>query len=163
MFRLSRIIFGLTICVVCAASARADEASKSTKVDELLAMTLKEETVGTIVSSLSMTQAQLAAMKYMRTGSILPKEKIEELRKEIEANFRAVLPAWRKTVHDSYAELFTEEELETIVAFHKSSAGEKFMTRGLELGANTMRNLNDLTRKPVEDTVARFLEENKPK
>jgi hypothetical protein len=86
----------------------------------------------------------------MQSGMIdqmdLSEEEKAESRKMIEASMKTTLEkfSWKKMENmfvDIYAEVLTVEELEGIIAFYESPAGQKFVAKQPELTAKTMEKM----------------------
>ena len=129
------------VMVVAPVGARADEASKTAKVKELFALTHLDRSLERMRSSMAQ-QVQLTAKNAAGTDQMTPeKQKIQQefidnSMKVVDQDFSwAVLePAYVKLYSDTY----TEQELDGILVFYKSPAGQALLTKAPQVSEGVM-------------------------
>ena len=127
---------------VAPVGARADEASKQAKVKELFAVMHMEHNLDRMRSAMEQ-QVQATAKNAPGTEQMTPEkakmqqEFIDNSMKVVDANFgwTVLEPAYVKL----YADTYTEAELDGIVAFYQSPAGQAVLTKTPELSAGVMQ------------------------
>jgi hypothetical protein len=151
--------------LLSAATAHADDATKHAKVKELFQLTSMQNRVDQIrFSALAQARAS-AAQQFASTGvSAQPDnkglaafyEKLNALVAE-SYNWTTLEPAYEKV----YADLYTEDELDGILAFYKSPVGQAFLAKTPEATRQVLaisrQQFDDLTpqlQKLTEDYVA---------
>jgi hypothetical protein len=117
------LIIGVTL-LWCASPVRADEASKSAKAEELLQLTQGDQMIKMVEPMMKGMLAQadkdIPAEQRAKAGEM--QEKIMAL---VAVSFSKAKPALAKVYTDTY----TEEEIDGILAFYKSSAGRAFLQK----------------------------------
>ncbi len=129
------------VMVVGPVGARADEASKTAKVKELFTLTHLDRSLDRMRSSMEQ-QVQLTAKNAPGTEQMTPEKKkiqqefVDNSMKVVDQDFGwAVLePAYVKLYSDTY----TEQELDGILAFYKSPAGQAMLTKTPQVSAGVM-------------------------
>jgi hypothetical protein len=122
--------------------ARADEASKQAKVKELFAVMHMDHSLDRMRSAMQQ-QVQATAKNAPGTEQMTPDKKkmqqefVDNSMKVVDANFSwaVVEPAYVKL----YADTYTEADLDGILAFYKSPAGQALLTKSPELSAGVMQ------------------------
>jgi hypothetical protein len=94
-------------------------------------------------------QAVTMQMGLLDKRTDIPAEKKEAVRKSIEPAINSILEkmSWQKMKEmfiDIYAVVFTKEELDGVIAFYESPAGQKFITKQPELTRVTMQKMQAL-------------------
>ena len=119
------LITGVTL-LWCAAPMQADETSKAAKAEELLQLTQSDQ----------MMKSFLAPMKGVLTAEMsktdMPAEKrakASEMQAKIMAMIADRLSKARPALVKAYADTFTEGEIDGILAFYKSPAGQALLQR----------------------------------
>ena len=148
-----------------AATAHADDATKHAKVRELFQLTSMQNRVDQIrVSALTQARA-FAAKQFASTGVTAQPDnkglaafydKLNALVAE-SYNWTQLEPAYEKI----YADLYTEDELDGILAFYKSPVGQAFLAKTPEATRQVLaisrQQFDDLTpqiQKLTQDYVA---------
>ena len=117
------LIIGVTF-LWCASPARADEASKSAKAEELLQLTYGD--------------AMMKMMEPMMNGMLaqmdkdMPAEqraKAGEMQGKMMALVAVSLSKAKPALAKVYADTYTEEEIDGILAFYKSPAGKALLQK----------------------------------
>ncbi len=130
------------VMVVAPVGARADEASKQAKVKELFALMHVDHSLDRMRSAMEQ-QVQLTAKNVSGAEQMTPEKKkiqqefIDNTMKVVDANFSwpVLEPAYLKL----YADTYTEPELDGILAFYKSPAGQALLSKTPELSAGSMQ------------------------
>ncbi len=139
---LNVLLCAAILCVVSPASARADDASKDAKIEELFTLTHSEEMVP------QMTQQMMAQARQMMLSSSqqmhLPPEamsRVEETQKRMMAliNERISWQKLRPVLAKVYRDTYTEDELQGIVDFYKTPAGQAMLKKTPLLVQNMMQ------------------------
>jgi hypothetical protein len=129
--RIRRIALLLTVVLCLPLAARADDASRHTKAAQLV-MLLHTEQMVQQASATIMKQVSDAADKAISPNATpQSKSQLVDVEKKIsqlidvQLGWKAMEPA----ITDLYAQTFTEQELDAIVAFYKSPAGMALLTK----------------------------------
>jgi hypothetical protein len=140
---MKRWIAGLVVMLaVVPGVARADEASKTAKVKELFALTHIDRSLNQMRSSLQQ-QVQATAKNAPGTESMTPDKKkmqqefVDNSMKVVDDNFG--WPVLEPLYVKVYADTYTEAELDGILAFYKSPAGQAMLTKAPELSGGVMQ------------------------
>ena len=126
------LITGVTL-FWCASPVRADEASKAAKAEELLQLTQGDQV-------LKMMEPM---MKGMMAGANkdMPAEqraKVGEMQEKVMALVAASLNKAKPALVKVYTDTYTEEEIEGILTFYKSSVGKAFLQKMPEVMQRSM-------------------------
>ena len=158
------------VCLLCAVFVfplivHADAASKDRKVRELLTMMHLEETNRRLVQVEeerieSQSRAQLAGVvleEDQKESYVKFQRKVEELLRE-SSSWKVVEPEFVKLYSDTYS----EEELDGILAFYHSPAGQAMLAKAPELTEKSIeisrRRMAALTPK-IQQLVDQFMAE----
>ena len=149
------LIIAITL-LWCAPPVRADEASKSAKAEELLQLTQGDQMIKAMEpmmkGMLSQAEKDIPAEQRAKVGEM--QGKIMEL---IAVSLNKAKPALAKVYTDTY----TEEEIDGILAFYKSTAGKAFLQKMPEVMQRSMpvmlKMMNDL--QPEMKTMIEGLKE----
>ena len=137
----------LSLCIAAAVpAARADEASHRAKVEEMLRLTKTESglheqltNLQTRVGELSKQQFNLPSPTPEQTASIKEYEgKVQQITTE-EVSWEQIRPLIVKLYSDS----FTDTELDGIIAFYKSPAGEALVAKMPQVSGKTTATVQD--------------------
>jgi hypothetical protein len=140
-----------------AGAARADEVSKKAKIEELFQLTDVERMLGQVLGQVrSMQTAQTERMTMSAEG----RSRAREIQDRIQAVVARML-SWDKIKPQYvalYAETFTEEEIDGMLAFYKSPAGramlEKMpvlMQRSMAITQRMMQEIQPEMTKIIEE------------
>jgi hypothetical protein len=127
--------------VVAPVGVRADDASKQAKVKELFALMHMDHTLDRMRSAMEQ-QVQATARNAPGTEQMTREKKkmqqefVDNSMKVVDENFgwTVLEPAYVKL----YADTYTEAELDGILAFYKSPAGQAMLTKTPQLSAGVM-------------------------
>ena len=126
------LIIGVTL-LWCASPVRADEASKSAKAEELLQLTQGDQMMKMMEPMMKGTLAQM--------DKDMPAEqraKVGEMQGKMLALVAATLSKVKPALAKVYADTYTEEEIDGILAFYKSPAGKAFIQKMPEVMQRSM-------------------------
>ncbi len=136
--------------------ARADDASKRTKVEEMLAVTKTDSVSQNMLANVPTRVKTLAARQPMVTGATSPEQKklatdyLQQM-----SQIASTAPSWtslRPKVVDLYMAAFTETDLDGILAFFKTPAGQDYLAKSPELSQKTV----DLLQTSVNALAPQF-------
>ena len=150
-------VVSTVILLAVAGAARADEASKKAKIEELFQLTDVERMLGQVLGQVrSMQTAQFERMAM----SAEERSRAREIQDRIQTLVARVL-SWEKIKPQYvtlYAETFTEEELDGMLAFYRSPAGQAMrakmpalMQKSMALTQQMMRELQPEMTKIMEE------------
>jgi hypothetical protein len=126
------LILGITL-LCCASPARADDATKSAKAEELMQLIQADQMMKMMEPMMKGIMAQadkdMPAEQRARVGDF--QEKLLAL---MAVSFSKVKPALTKVYTDTY----TEEELDGILTFYKSPVGKAFIQKMPEVMQRSM-------------------------
>ena len=131
----------LLMLVAGPVGARADEASKQAKVKELFAVMHMDHNLDRMMSAMQ-RQVQVTAQSAPGAEALTPEKKklqdefVANSMKVVEANFgwTVLEPAYVKL----YADTYTEAELDGILAFYQSPAGQAMLAKTPQLSSGVM-------------------------
>ena len=130
----------ISVCLIigvgllwCASPARADEASKSAKAEELLQLTQSDQMMKMMEPMMKSMMAQ--ADKDMPAEQ---RAKVGEMQEKIMALIVASLNKAKPALAKVYTDTYTEEEIDGILAFYKSPAGKAFIQKMPEVMQRSM-------------------------
>jgi uncharacterized protein len=125
----SLVVFALALALPL--TARADDASKRAKAQELIGILHSEQMIGQLSANL-MKQVDDAAQQVTGAApSPEQKTRLDEFEKKVSGMFQQELN-WNTMAPEFvtiYSNSFSEEELTAIVNFYKSPAGTAFLTK----------------------------------
>ena len=156
--RLSKVLPLAALVLAGAFSLRADEASKTAKILELLQVTKSDQ----------MLKQSLDQVRQMQTAELSK----AQLSSEDKAKSAAVFDKINKAMADRlswdnlkpqfiklYSDLFTEEEIVNVLGFYKSPAGQAFLTkmpmlmkRSMALGQAAMADFQEEMQKILKES-----------
>jgi len=126
------LIIGVTF-LWCASPARADEASKSAKAEELLRLTQGD-------AMMKMVEPMMKGMQAQGDKDIPAEQraKVGEMQEKIMALVAVSLSKAKPALVKAYTDTYTEEEIDDILAFYKSPAGKAFLQKTPEFMQRSM-------------------------
>ena len=122
------LLVALSSCLPLA--ARADEASRHAKAEEVIALLHTEKGVQQVADNISKEVAQAADKAVGTDPTPDKKAKLDQFEQqahqlvEAQLGWKALQPGFV----DIYAKAFTDEQLDGIIAFYKSPAGSALLT-----------------------------------
>lgn len=152
-------VVSTVILLAVTGAARADEASKRAKIEELFQLTDVERVIGQVLGQVrSMQAAQTERMAMSAEG----RSRAREIQDRIQAVVARSL-SWDKIKPQYvalYAETFTEEEIDGMLAFYRSPAGramlEKMPVLMQKSGALTLQMM-----KEIQPEITKIIEEGR--
>ncbi len=138
-------------------SARADEGSKAAKIEQLMRLTHTESVVTQMTSQIrTMMVSQVEAIGGTPESKATAMELMNKLADQISQRMD-----WQKLKPDYvklYADVFAEEEIDGMVAFYKTPAGQAMiekmpmlLMKSMEIGRRQMAGIMPEIQKTVED------------
>jgi len=133
-------VSGILICVAVSA-VRADEASKTAKVEEFFRISHTEEMLNQTLTMV-LNQSKSGMMQQMM--GVTQTQAQTDSTNELQTKMVAILAnsmSWEKLKPifvKAYADAFTEEELDGMLVFYKSPAGQALIVKTPSIMAKTM-------------------------
>lgn len=124
---LSAILLGASVSAV-----RADEASRTAKAEEFLRVSHTEEMLNQTMSAI-LNQTKSGMLQKMFGVTLTPEQAKQS--EDLQAKLGAILTnalSWEKLKPiyvKLYADTYTEQEMDGIIAFYKSPAGEAMLAK----------------------------------
>jgi hypothetical protein len=135
------LIIGIAL-LWCASPAKADEASKSAKAQELLQLTQGDQFMKMMEPMMKSMMAQ--ADKNIPAGQ---RAKLDEMREKIMALMVESLNNAKPALAKIYTDTYTEEEIDGILTFYKSPVGKALLQKMPE----AMQRMMPVIMKMVSD------------
>jgi hypothetical protein len=152
----SRTLLGFAAAFLLAGAAWADDASKLAKADELLQITKGDQAYKQM---LDRAEANLKTQAVRQAPADADKAAIDQKVSAILAeqmNWAKLRPQFVKL----YADTFTEEELDGVLAFYKSPAGQAWVAKlptvtpaAVKISQQAMQDAQSQIRKLVQPTA----------
>jgi uncharacterized protein len=142
----SRTVIGFAAAFLLAGAAWADDASRMAKAQELLQVAKMDQGFKQL---LERAQATVKAQSTRQATAPADKAALEEKISPILAqqlNWETLKPQYVKV----YADTYTEEELDAILAFYKSPAGQAWFAKSSEVGEKARK----ITQQAIQDAQA---------
>jgi uncharacterized protein len=142
----SRIVIGFAAASLLAGAAWADDASRMAKAQELLQVAKMDQG---FKQMLDRAQATIKAQTTRQATAPADKAAIEEKISPIlsqQLNWDQLKPQYVKI----YADTYTEEELDAILAFYKSPAGQAWFAKSPAVGEKARQ----ITQQAMQDAQA---------
>lgn len=129
------LLAGMLLCAGVSA-VRADDASRMAKAEEFLRVSHTEQMLSQSMSTI-LNQTKSGAMQQMFGVTLTPEQtkESEELQGKLVAILTSAL-SWEKLKPiyvKLYADTYTEQEMDGIIAFYKSPAGEAMLAKTPEI------------------------------
>lgn len=145
----------LVVAAIGSCTARADEASKRAKAEELFTLMRMDQTMGQITTNV-MKQLQAMTQSMPGADQATPEQKklIADFQQRVLdlVNKRLGWKALEPDFISLYASTYTEEELDGIVAFYKSPVGQKMLDKTPELMAKS----TEITQQRMREVQPEF-------
>lgn len=153
---------GIAAAALLAGAAWADDASRAAKAEELLQLTNSEQMMKQMIDhARDIQKAQAAKMQLPEEAKDQAPQLQEKFTQVItdRLDWNKLKPAFIKL----YADTFTDEELDGMVAFYKSPAGKAVLAKMPQLSPKTVKIAQDAM-QDVQAEIRRIIEEaKKPK
>jgi uncharacterized protein len=151
MRRNSLFLSGILICVAVSA-VRADEASKAAKVEEFFKVSHTEQT---LTQAMAMMLSQAKSGMIQKLLDVTPTPERTKANDELQDKLAAILTralSWEKlkpAYVKLYASTYTEEELDGILAFYKSPAGQALISNSPSI----MAKANEIVQRQLASAM----------
>jgi hypothetical protein len=128
---INRLASLLALALCLPISARADEASRRAKAEELLALLHVDRMATQLMGNLLQQTTEITTRKSGGAMTPATQAALADFQKKLVAviepqiGWKAVEPEYVK----QYADTFTDEELDAMLAYYKSPAGTAFLTK----------------------------------
>ena len=153
--------FALVLCLAAAPCAHADDAGHRAKAEQMLELT---KTDGMMKEQLANLQERINTMakQQFSQGSLTPAQvtltdaylkQVQDLTND-EVGWEKLRPA----LVQSYADTFTDADLDGIIAFYKSPAGNALLTKSPDIANKTMVMVQDKI-KDLQPKLGQITEE----
>src|ERR1051326_2800018 len=108
----------------CVSPVRADEASKSAKAEELLQLTQGDQ-------MMKMMEPMMKGMMAQADKNMSPEQRarVGDIQQKVMALVAVGLSKAKPALVKVYTDTYTEEEIDGILGFYKSSAGKAFLQK----------------------------------
>lgn len=147
------ILAGLALAAMGAvAPAYADEAARMALARQIIGQRSEEAEMQFFDASLPY---YMSAMEQAMNLTEQERERLPEMLRE---EYRAALGPSREHSAQTYARIFTEDELREIVAFYESSAGRKFLERQTELQEHGIELQRVMNAAVLQNTAERLMQ-----
>jgi hypothetical protein len=153
----SRTLIGFAAAFLLAGAARADDASKMAKAQELLQVSKMEQGFKQMLDRTQVTvKAQAARQEPAGADKAALEQKISEIASQL-LSWDKLAPQFVKV----YADTFTEEELDAILSFYKSPAGQAWFSKSPEVG-NKVRPITEQAMQEAQAQIRKVIEQATP-
>lgn len=158
MNKLSAVLLAAALCLA-APLAMAAQASDA-QVDKLLEVMRARQTVDAMLPQVAASQRQMVAQ--MTAGQPLTPEQQARLDRLLDKSMATIGRAlsWDKlepVYRDIYRQTFTGEDMDAMIGFYSSPAGQKLLDKMPQLMQNTMTGVQKLL-MPMLDEMRRDIE-----
>ncbi len=151
----------LAVLALTCATARADDASKRAKAEELFATLHMDQTMGQLMK-IVMAQVQQSVNSVPGADQMTPDQKaqVADFQKRVLALVSDKLgwKALEPDFIDLYATTYSEEELDAMLSFYKSAVGQKMlektpelMSKGMQISQRRMAELQPQLNQMLDD------------
>ena len=139
----SRTVIGFAAAFLLAGAAWADDASRMAKAQELLQVAKMDQGFKQVLERAQATiKAQTTRQVTVAADKAALEEKISPILAQ-QLNWETLKPQYVKV----YAGTYTEEELDAILAFYKSPAGQAWFAKSPAVGEKARQ----ITQKAIQD------------
>ncbi|WP_260703392.1 DUF2059 domain-containing protein [Edaphobacter flagellatus] len=138
---MKRIAFTLLLALALPAAAHADDASKRAKAEELVRITKMDQLMDKVMGQMS---DRMKAMTAQQTAQIQATPEQQKLIDDFQAKVQQIIQgaiSWDKlkpVILQVYSETYTDDELDGIISFYHSPAGQALIAKSPELMTRTM-------------------------
>ena len=154
------VVFALCLCAL-PLSLHADDASKRTKAEEMLTLSKVDNLSKQMLASVPDRVKQAASRQMLvQTASTPDQKKITQQYLDQMGGIAQKGASW-DAVHpklvDLYVQLFTEPEMDGIIAFYKTPSGQALVAKTPELSSKTIQVLQGTVSQMEPDFKAATL------
>lgn len=142
---MKRLFFLLLLSLPLSSIAHADEASKRAKIEELIQLTKLDQLLSQTSSQMTARMKQSAAQQNARHAFTPEQQKAVDLYIAQVQTITQNAVSWEKIkpmVLQVYSETYTDQELDGILAFYHSPAGQALIAKSPQLMSRTMQLVN---------------------
>lgn len=150
-----RILLAALLALVAAAvPAQAQQPVDDARLDRLLEVTRARQTLDAMLPQVEASQRQMVAQ--MTAGRELDAAQQERIERTLAASAESVRKAlaWdnlEPVYRDIYRQTFTSEDIDAIIGFYESAAGQRMLDKMPELMQNTMAAMQRLVVPMLQD------------
>jgi uncharacterized protein len=147
---MKRLPFVLVLLLILPTLAHADDASKRAKVEEMIRITKMDQMMSQMMDKMS---ERMKALTSKQTASLNMTAEQRKVFDDYQAHIHQIMAdsvSWEKIkplIIDAYSETYTDEELDGILTFYRTPAGQALIAKSPQLVAKTM----DLVQKQMLD------------
>lgn len=137
---MKRILVSLLFLLPIASVAHADEASKRVKVRELFAILHVDQVSTQIQGNLDRQMQGLSAHQFGATPTPDQKKQFADLQTHVDGLVQQTI-GWKIVEPDYiklYSDTYTEPELDSILGFYKSPAGQAMLSKSPEISTKSI-------------------------
>jgi hypothetical protein len=148
---MKRLSFVLALLLILPTLAHADDASKRAKVEEMIRITKMDQMMSQMMDQMA---ERMKAMTSKQTANLNMSADQRKIFDNYQAHIHQIMAdsiSWDKMkplIITVYSETYTDEELDGILAFYRTPAGQALIAKSPQLVAKTM----DLVQKQMLDT-----------
>lgn len=152
MKRFAITLSGLLLCLLATASPAQD--ASDAQVDKLLEVMRARQTLDAVLPQVEASQRQMVE-QMSATKPLTPEQRaqLDRLLRKSMAGIRQAM-AWEKMgplYRDIYRRTFTAEDMDAMIGFYGSPAGQKLLDKMPQLMQNTMAGVQKLLVPMLED------------
>jgi hypothetical protein len=161
-FRVAGSLLAAALCFAAAAPmAHADDVTHRAKVEEMMKLTKADSTMAEQLGALR-DRVNMLATQQTTGNTATPAQKTlsDAYLKQVQGvtDDEVGWTKLRPLIVQSYGEAFTDAELDTIIAFYKTSAGQTLIAKTPELSGKTMTLVQDRI-KDMQPKLAQMTED----
>lgn len=138
---MKRLSFVLAALLVLPTLAHADDASRRAKVEEMIRVTKMDQTLTQMMDQMA---ERMKAMTDRQTANLKMSAEQRKLFDDYQVHIHQLMAdsvSWEKLkplIISSYSETYTDEELDGILAFYHTPAGQALIAKSPQLVSKTM-------------------------
>ncbi len=147
---MKRLSFALALLLVLPTLAHADDASRRAKVEEMIHITKMDQMMSQLMNQMS---ERMKALTTKQTANLNMSADQRKVFDDYQAHIHQIMAdsiSWDKLkplIITVYSETYTDEEVDGILAFYRTPAGQALIAKSPQLVAKTM----DLVQKQMLD------------
>lgn len=147
---MKRLSFALAVLLLLPTLAHADDASRRAKVEEMISATKMDQMMSQMLDQMS---ERMKTMTSQQTANLNMSADQRKVFDDYQAHINQIMAdslSWDKMkplIITLYSETYTDEELDGILAFYRTPAGQALIAKSPQVLAKTM----DLVQKQMLD------------
>ena len=164
---MKRIVVALLVLFSFHAVAHADDASKRTKIQELFTLLRIDQVSSQFMANINRQMQGLSAHQFGATPTPEQQKQFGDFQTRVTAVVQQAI-GWKMLEPDYtklYSDAYTEPEIDSILAFYRSPAGQTMLAKSPEL-SNKSLQITQQHMAPVEpqlrQMVADFVKQTTP-